>query len=104
MYEARCGRTAGFGGDAWEPGAEKQLGQMQEGGGTVGEQARCLNWIFIVRCKKEQAQWEGATPLDMMNHFSKDARRSKLRGRTRPSQTKAWLLDARRRKRSRRRG
>ena len=39
-----------------------------------------MNGIFIVRCKKEQAQWEGATPLDMMNHFSKDARRSKLKG------------------------
>ena len=54
----------------------------------------------MVRCKKEQAQWEGAPPLDMMNHFSKDARREKLGGRTRPSQTEAWLLDARRSKRS----
>ena len=33
----------------------------------------------MVRCKKEQAQWEGATPLDKMNHFSKDARREAQR-------------------------
>ena len=57
-----------------------QHGQMQEGAGTVGV----------------------SHPSGNGDH-GKDARRGKLGGRTRPSQTQAWLLDARRRKRSRRR-